>query len=204
VAGLAPLAGLIRKVTIQTNLLALNAAIEAARAGDAGRGFAVVADEVRRLSKQTDIAAAQIEESVSQVTHTVNKYVSSIRSEDEKEAVMALMSAMSQMSAETQVAVDEMRTNVLDALGHAQFQDITRQAIVVVQSWIAQCGQRLEDASQRLAADPVVPLDIPTMSDTFESLRASYTMQSQHATHQAVVGELSTAEESERPAIELF
>jgi methyl-accepting chemotaxis protein len=204
VAGLPPLTDLIRKVTIQTNVLALNAAIEAARAGDAGRGFAVVAEEVRRLSKQTDAAAVQIEERVTQVTQTVDTYVANIRSEDERDAVVSLTSAMTQMSADTRVAVDAMRTNVVDALGHAQFQDITRQEIEQVRNGLGQCGQRLSDAAQSLCADPITPLDISTLFDALESLRASYTMQSQHATHQDVVGEIVSIDENDRPAIELF
>jgi hypothetical protein len=47
-------------------------------------------------------------------------------------------------------------------------------------------------------------LDIDPLDNVIETMQANYAMQSQHATHHAVVGEPSATLESERPAIELF
>lgn len=149
VEGLKSLTGLIRDVTRQTNLLALNAAIEAARAGESGRGFAVVADEVRSLSTQIESAALRIEENVAQVSLTVNGHladmVAHMRTSEEIGWMEKLTTILLKLSSNFEVAVGELdslsqntheavnaiRLNILDVLGHTQFQDITRQQIEV-------------------------------------------------------------------------
>jgi len=224
VHALAPLTGLIRDVTRQTNLLALNAAIEAARAGDAGRGFAVVADEVRKLSHQIEVTAVHIEQSVGQVSNTVNEHLAEMvtpaRMEGEMHFLNVLASATGKLSSDFSVAVNELqaltggtrdavssiRQSSIEVLGLAQFQDISRQQLEQVNSGLSLCGQGLGQLSVRLNEDPLGTMEIPKMDDIFESLRDSYTMKAQFRTHQKSLGTMIDVDEvlNERPAIELF
>jgi methyl-accepting chemotaxis protein len=211
----------IRKVTWQTNLLALNAAIEAARAGPAGKGFAVVAAEVRQLSKQIEAAAVHIEESIAQVEDTVSNKLVAVFAHDldaqtqwleRSAATMTSMAGdfesaveeLGALSKNTHTAVAVIRTAVLDVLGQAQFQDTARQQIEHVQKGLALCGQHMALVDERMDRPWVHDLDIDPLDEVIETMRANYAMQSQHATHSAVVGGQDAATDNDRPAIELF
>lgn len=207
VTDLKPLIRLIRKVAFQIKLLSLNAAIEAARAGKAGLGFAVVAEEVQRLSKETEMAAESIEENITQVSDTVNNQlagmITSSRQDEHKQVLLSLFTAKKEMADGTRSVVDDIRINVLEVLEHAQFQDITRQQIERVQNGLDLFSQRLSDVADLMATAGDDPLEIPALDDVMETMRASYTMESQHLTHNAVVDGTSDDADS-RPAIELF
>ena len=216
------LASLIRNVTSMTNVLAINAAIEAARAGTVGRGFAVVASEVRKLSTQVEATAEQIDTIVTVVSRTVREKLTAIsdliHGNDETNLVADIALVLPRLSGDFHSAVEVLDSIVhsshetvksilsiiVEALGQAQFQDISRQQIEQVQKGLVLFGQKMEEIGKMLGDDWADASNIESSAEIANALQSSYTMLAQRKIHSETLGGPSVETEAAHPDIELF
>lgn len=220
---LLPLTGLIGTLSKQTRLLALNAAIQAANDHTVGRGFVVVADEMRKLALQIDSASSQVDGVMRRISGIIDEklldMVSVHRIETERSWLHTLTDSMTQMSLQFQAAVfglDRLSKDsheavqtifdaILKAQEMAQFQDISRQQIELVQQGLDLCGERMGGAAVFLSgsgadrAPAIAPLD-----DVLQTLESRYSMHSQQSIHDRVVFDKSNGEGRKEPIVELF
>jgi len=187
-----PLVDKIAEVARQTNLIAINAAIEAARAGEAGLGFAVVADEVRRLATK----AQEATENVDGELRRMAAIVSALHAE-----LAAMVSYLQDASREIGSSAQQVEESVLGVLGKIQFQDIVRQQLEHVQKGLCLVAKVILGTAAGGRDDDAAPAFANAVNE-LESLYDEYTMHSQRAVHDEVLGRENR--EASGPQVELF
>ncbi|GAA2862943.1 hypothetical protein Acy02nite_53070 [Actinoplanes cyaneus] len=218
----------IEQVSRATNILALNAMIEAVRAGEAGEGFSVVADEVRKLAHRSSEAAHGIGSSIADLTAKLDGVLSDdtqfdraqeFPANDEDTAMTrrlgGIANAQREMSEmvsgilrdtiaaarQVQQSSDTLVSETTQAVGHVQFQDISRQMLEHVAEAVADVRRQAEAVSG-YARGEISAEAIRDGAINVEDLRAKHVMARQRFTHAAQTG--IAEQDANEPLIELF
>ncbi|MFG1988614.1 methyl-accepting chemotaxis protein [Actinoplanes sp. NPDC048988] len=218
----------IEEVSRATNILALNAMIEAVRAGDAGEGFSVVADEVRKLATRSSQAANGIGTMIADLTARLDAVLTDDSNFDENvptdlgaddtamtrrlsgiadaqremsEMVSGILHDTVDAAHQVQQSSDALISETTGAVGHVQFQDISRQMLEHVADAVSQVKRQVEDtigyAEGGVPADALIERTISA-----EDLRNRHVMARQRVTHGDKAGVAAAADDT--PLIELF
>ncbi|MEV4346198.1 methyl-accepting chemotaxis protein [Actinoplanes sp. NPDC049596] len=218
----------IEEVSKATNILALNAMIEAVRAGDAGEGFAVVADEVRKLATRSSKAANDIGSTIADLTARLDAVLTDDSNFDESvqpeqaagdtamtrrlNGIAQAQREMSEMVAgilhdtvdaaqQVQQSSDALTGETTGAVGHVQFQDISRQMLEHVAEAVGEVKRQVEDTIGY--AEGGLPAEVVTgRIISVEALRSRHVMSRQRVTHGEQAGLAAAVDDT--PIIELF
>lgn len=195
---LTPLAELISDIARQTNMLAINAAIEAARAGNEGSGFKVVAAEVRRLSSQTADAARQVTDGIAQAAQAIEREAAQLESEvgdspaaqldeiarhiqDMSQTLSEVVPYLGQLSADMDLGIADVSADIVEILGHMQFQDINRQLLEQINNALASLSSHFSQLYQLI--DGHAPPPPVMLEELLQRWTQDYVMHAQRVAH---------------------
>ncbi len=214
---LTPLAALIGDISQQTNLLAINASIEAARAGEEGAGFKVVAAEVRRLSAQTAEAALKISDGIQTVAATIEGELVQASELDQDGGAASHLTEVATHIAQISASLNEVvpylvdlsnnmhdgmdciTTDIIDAMGHMQFQDINRQLLEQVESALGSLS--VHSAALYALVGGEAPPPPQALEDLMERWIDGYVMEEQRVAHAAITQGTLRSRKGEGPEV---
>jgi len=212
---------LITDIAAQTHLLAINAAIQATHAGQAGATFKVVAAEVKALSLRTASAAKEIASKISGLAKKMTRELAAA-----KEALV-VKSADGQLEKTIQdigVIEDHFHvtsgqlltfmgairdsnndsvTQLTQALGYIQFQDVVRQRVEQVELALQEVTEHAELMIGHLGDEAWDGTLRPSLKQRMDQHLSGYVMASQRDAHTAALGGHGSGR-GDGPAIELF
>jgi methyl-accepting chemotaxis protein len=213
---------LITDIAGQTKLLAVNAAIQATHAGKAGAAFGVVASEVKALSVRSALAAKEIADKTGDLSRRMTAELAA--TEKSAEVVRASAShlkaiildiealesrfngastALRGILGEVQVSNGDVVTQLTEALGHIQFQDVVRQRVEQVEQVLGELTAHTRIMIKKISEDGWDGIFALPLKERLDQQVKHYVMNSQRDSHSAALGG-PIAGGGNGPAIELF
>jgi methyl-accepting chemotaxis protein len=222
VGELSGILAVIENLARQSKLLAINALIEAAHASGFGDPFGVVASEMKKLSLDTARAASDIGIKIGRLSSKMAEQLITVKTaiHTVQESATRLQSIVQDIalaeerfhssSDELKGAIGDLHANNTDvvtqlteALGDLQFQDVVYQRVGQVEKALQELGEHAQSMAENTSDPSWDGVFHPTLRERLDHQMSAYVMASQRDTHASVIGG-HAATGSDGPAIELF
>jgi methyl-accepting chemotaxis protein len=220
----------IEDVVRETNSVALSSMVAAVKAGEAGKGFAAQAQEVRKLADRSAAAARDIGSSIAALTGEMDGVLADelgfeqaslelnlsdadktpmtrrlaeiVQAQNELATMMkATLQHTVRAARQVSLSSDSVAANTTGAVGHIQFQDISRQMIEHASAAVVDV-QSLAENVLGYTTGTVKAGELKDRHIDADKLRRSHVMARQRSTHAAAIGDDSYVDNE--LAIELF